>query len=128
VTEPAPQLRFHPIIDLYQLHRPDPATPIADTLGALQELIDEGKVLEIGCSNFSAEQLTEAAAVIAPGIPGFMSVQNEYSMMHREPEKDVIPQCKRFGMSFIPYFPLANGLLTGKYRSIQMRSEFGSRR
>jgi len=103
-------------IDLYQLHRPDPATPIADTLGALQELVLEGKVLEIGCSNFSAEQLAEAASVIAPGIPGFRSVQNEYSMMHREPEKDVIPECKRLGMSFIPYFPLANGLLTGKYR------------
>jgi aryl-alcohol dehydrogenase-like predicted oxidoreductase len=103
-------------IDLYLLHRPDPETPIADTLGALQELVLEGKVLEIGCSNFSAKQMAEAAAAIAPGTPGFTSVQNEYSMMHREPEKNVIPECERLGISFIPYFPLANGLLTGKYR------------
>ena len=103
-------------IDLYQLHRPDPATPIADTLAALQELMSEGKVLEIGCSNFSAEQLAEAAKAVPPGTPGFKSLQNEYSLIHRDPEKDVIPQCKRLGISFIPYFPLANGLLTGKYR------------
>jgi aryl-alcohol dehydrogenase-like predicted oxidoreductase len=103
-------------IDLYLLHRPDPATPIAETLGAMQMLVSEGKVLEIGCSNFSAEQLAEAAKVIKPGTPGFGSVQNEYSMMHRDPEKDVIPECKRLGIAFIPYFPLANGLLTGKYR------------
>jgi aryl-alcohol dehydrogenase-like predicted oxidoreductase len=103
-------------IDLYQLHTPDPKTPIADTLGALQELVHEGKVLEVGCSNFTAEQLAQAASVIASGTPGFRSIQNEYSMMNRQAEKEVIPECKRLGVSFIPYFPLANGLLTGKYR------------
>jgi len=99
-------------IDLYQLHTPDPATPIADTLGALKDLVKAGKIREIGCSNFSAEQLREAAG-------GFASVQNEYSLFHRAPEADVLPECKRSGVAFIPYFPLANGLLTGKYRKGQ---------
>jgi len=99
-------------IDLYQLHTPDPATPIADTLGALKDLVKAGKIREIGCSNFSADQLREAAG-------GFASVQNEYSLFHRAPEADVIPECKRSGVAFIPYFPLANGLLTGKYRKGQ---------
>ena len=96
-------------IDLYQLHTPDKATPIADTLAALDGLVKAGKIREIGCSNFSAEQLREAGN-------RFASVQNEYSLFHRAPEADVLPECKRLGISFIPYFPLANGLLTGKYR------------
>jgi aryl-alcohol dehydrogenase-like predicted oxidoreductase len=99
-------------IDLYQLHTPDPATPIADTLGALKDLVKAGKIREIGCSNFSADQLREVAG-------GFASVQNEYSLFHRAPEADVLPECKRSGVAFIPYFPLANGLLTGKYRKGQ---------
>lgn len=103
-------------IDLYQLHRPDPETPIADTLGALDDLVRAGKVREIGCSNFSAAQLREAEAAVGPGAARFASVQNEYSLLNREPEAEVIPECVRAGIAFIPYFPLASGLLTGKYR------------
>jgi aryl-alcohol dehydrogenase-like predicted oxidoreductase len=102
-------------IDLYQLHKPDPATPIAETLGALADLVREGKVREIGCSNFSAAQVEQAERAAAGG-PRFVSVQNEYSLLHREPEAEVLPACGRLGLSFLPYFPLANGLLTGKYR------------
>jgi aryl-alcohol dehydrogenase-like predicted oxidoreductase len=103
-------------IDLYQLHQPDPATPIADTLGALDELVKAGRVREIGCSNFSAAQLQEASKVAGTR---FASVQNNYSMFHREPEAEVLPECQRQGIAFLPYFPLANGLLTGKYRKGQ---------
>ncbi|MBV9506687.1 MAG: aldo/keto reductase [Acidobacteriia bacterium] len=103
-------------VDLYQLHKPDPNTPIADTLGALDDLVRAGKVREIGCSNFSADQLREASAVAAPGAARFASVQNEYSLLQREPETEVLPECVRQGIALIPYFPLANGLLTGKYR------------
>ncbi|HWF48205.1 MAG TPA: aldo/keto reductase [Bryobacteraceae bacterium] len=106
-------------IDLYQLHTPDPKTPIADTLGALGELVKAGKVREIGCSNFSADQLREAAAAVKTGAPRFVSVQNEYSLLNRAPEAEVLPECRRQGIAFIPYFPLANGLLTGKYRKGQ---------
>ena len=102
-------------IDLYQLHQPDPDVPIADTLGALDGLVKAGKVREIGCSNFSAEQLEEARRATAPGAARFVSVQNEYSLLHREPEKSVLPACERLGLAFLPYFPLASGLLTGKY-------------
>jgi len=100
-------------IDLYQMHQPDPATPIADTLGALTDLVKAGKVREIGCSNFSAAQLREAAKIQGAR---FVSVQNNYSMVHREPEAEVLPECQRLGIAFLPYFPVANGLLTGKYR------------
>jgi aryl-alcohol dehydrogenase-like predicted oxidoreductase len=103
-------------IDLYQLHQPDPGTPIADTLGALGGLVHAGKVREIGCSNFSAAQLREASQV--KGVH-FVSVQNNYSMVHRDPEAEVLPECQRLGLAFLPYFPLANGLLTGKYRKGQ---------
>jgi aryl-alcohol dehydrogenase-like predicted oxidoreductase len=103
-------------IDLYQLHRPDPSVPIGDTLAALGELVRAGKVREIGCSNFTAEQIREAEAAVAQGAPRFVSVQNEYSLLHREPERDVIPECVKLGLAFLPYFPLASGLLTGKYR------------
>jgi aryl-alcohol dehydrogenase-like predicted oxidoreductase len=102
-------------IDLYQLHVPDTTTPIAETLGALGELVAEGKVVAFGCSNFSAPMLVEAAAV-AGGAPGFVSVQNQYSILHRDPEAKVLPECARSGTSFLPYFPLASGLLSGKYR------------
>jgi aryl-alcohol dehydrogenase-like predicted oxidoreductase len=104
-------------IDLYQLHQPDAETPIADTLGALNELVKAGKVREIGCSNFSARQIEEAKAAVPPGAARFVSVQNEYSLLHREPEREVLPECERRGLAFLPYFPLANGLLTGKYRA-----------
>jgi aryl-alcohol dehydrogenase-like predicted oxidoreductase len=102
-------------IDLYQLHRPDPATPIADTLGALDDLVRAGKVREIGCSGFSGEQIRAAAAAAGPGAARFVSVQNEYSLLAREPEQEVLGECERLGLVFIPFFPLASGLLTGKY-------------
>jgi aryl-alcohol dehydrogenase-like predicted oxidoreductase len=103
-------------IDLYQLHQPDPDTPIGDTLGALNELVQSGKVREIGCSNFSAAQLQEAERAVPAGAARFVSVQNEYSLLHREPEREVLAECERQRLAFIPYFPLASGLLTGKYR------------
>ena len=103
-------------IDLYQLHQPDPTVPIEDTLGALKELIDAGKVREIGCSNFNLEQLRAAEKAGEKVGARFVSVQNQYSLFHRDDEKDVIPECERAGLAYLPYFPLANGLLTGKYR------------
>jgi aryl-alcohol dehydrogenase-like predicted oxidoreductase len=104
-------------IDVYLLHRPDPETPIAETLGALNVLVDQGKVREIGCSNFSAEQLDESvAAAAAGGLRSFVTVQNQYSLVHRDPEAEVLPAVERLGLSFMPYFPLASGVLTGKYR------------
>jgi aryl-alcohol dehydrogenase-like predicted oxidoreductase len=113
-------------IDLYQQHQPDPTVPIAETLGALDQLVRAGKVREIGCSNFSAEQIREAEAAVRPGAARFVSVQNQYSLLHRDPEADVLPECERLGIAFLPYFPLANGLLTGKYRRGQPHPE-GSR-
>ncbi len=103
-------------IDLYQIHKPDPDVPIADTLGALNELVQVGKVREIGCSNFTAEMLREAETAGQPGAARFASVQNHYSLFHRAPEADVLAECERQGLAFLPYFPLARGLLTGKYR------------
>jgi len=104
-------------IDLYQLHCPDADTPIADTLGALDELVRAGKLREIGCSNFSAPELVEAArASTAAGTARFVSVQNHYSLLHREPEAGVLAECERESIAFLPFFPLANGVLTGKYR------------
>jgi aryl-alcohol dehydrogenase-like predicted oxidoreductase len=110
-------------IDLYQIHQPDSAVPIADTLGALNDLVRAGKVREIGCSNFSAGQLREASNAVRPGAARFVSVQNDYSLMKRDPEREVLPECLRQGIAFIPYFPLANGLLTGKYRKGQAPPE-----
>lgn len=101
-------------IDLYQIHRPDPATPIADTLGVLAEAVQAGKVREIGCSNFSAEQLREAEEAAAGAR--FVSVQNHYNLLNRADEVEVIPLCDELGIAYLPYFPLASGLLTGKYR------------
>ncbi len=105
-------------IDLYQLHMPDPKTPISETLGVLAELVAEGKVREIGCSNFNTALLEEAAASVGDGAPGFVSVQNQYSILHRDPEGEdgVLAECGRTGMAFLPYFPLALGLLSGKFR------------
>jgi aryl-alcohol dehydrogenase-like predicted oxidoreductase len=102
-------------IDLYQLHQPDPDVPVADTLGALDDLVKAGKVKEIGCSNFSASQLQEAHDAARPGGARFASVQNELSLLQREAEREVLPACARLGLAFLPYFPLASGLLTGKY-------------
>ena len=91
-------------VDLYQLHQPDPETPIADTLSTLDELVRSGKVREIGCSNFSVEQIREAAGA-AKGAR-FVSVQNEFSLFHREPEKGVLQECEKEGMAFLPYSPM----------------------
>ena len=108
-------------IDLYQLHLPDPDVPIEETLGALDALVKAGKVREIGCSNFSAEQMREAqvAAGRRPGSAKFVSVQNEYSLLHRDPEEGVLAECERQGVAFLPFFPLMSGLLTGKFRKSQ---------
>jgi len=106
-------------IDLYQLHQPDSSTPIEDTLRALKELVDSGKVREIGCSNFTLEQLRAAEKAGQKVGVRFVSVQNQYSLFHRGDEKDVLPECERAGLAYLPYFPLANGLLTGKYRQGQ---------
>ncbi len=103
-------------VDLYQLHAPDPDTPIAETLGALDECVRAGKTREIGCSNFTVEQLREAEAAVSEGSARFVSVQNEYSMLRRRAERDILPECERAGLAFLPYFPLASGVLTGKYR------------
>jgi len=101
------------VIDLFQLHAPDASVPLADTLGAMAELVAAGKVRALGCSNFTAAQLREAAAL---GIdPGFASVQNQYSLLWREPEGEILETLDELGMSLLPYYPLANGLLTGKY-------------
>jgi len=105
-------------IDLYQIHLPDPKTPITETMQALNDAMKAGKVREIGCSNFSVEQM-RAAAQATGGPQYFVSLQNEYSLLHREPETDVLPECVRTGVGFLPYFPLANGLLTGKYHKGQ---------
>ncbi|MGH7549303.1 MAG: aldo/keto reductase [Gemmatimonadota bacterium] len=103
-------------IDLYQLHEPDPTVPIEDTLSALDELVQAGKVREIGASNFSVAQLRDAEAAVQGDAARFVSVQNEYSLLHREPEEGVLDECERQGLAFLPYFPLKSGLLTGKYR------------
>ncbi|XXZ18595.1 aldo/keto reductase [Sorangium sp. So ce307] len=102
-------------IDLYQLHRPDPETPIGDTLEALDALVRAGKVREIGSSNFSASQLRGAEEATRAGAARFVSVQNEYSLLQREPERDELATSERLGLAFLPYFPLASGLLSGKY-------------
>ena len=104
-------------VDLYQYHRPDGVTPIGETLGAMDELVDEGKVRFIGSSNFSGAQVAEAEAVSAShNLQRFVTAQNRYSWLERDAEQDVIPACVEHGISLLPYYPLASGLLTGKYR------------
>ena len=111
-------------IDLYYLHRPDPDTPIADTLGAMSRLVEEGKVREIACSGFSSDQLREAEGA-ATGAR-FVAVQNEFSLLHREPtENGVLDTCESLDVAFVPYFPLKSGLLTGKYRKGDAQSADG---
>lgn len=103
-------------IDLYQLHTPDPETPIDETLSALHELVDEGKVRYLGHSNFTAEQVDEAAvAAASAGHPRFISAQNEYSLLVRDADATLLPALERRGLGLLPYFPLANGLFTGKF-------------
>jgi aryl-alcohol dehydrogenase-like predicted oxidoreductase len=104
-------------IDLYQLHRPDPQTPIEETLRALDDLVRQGKVRSIGCSNLSAQQVVEAQDTARQhGLAAFVSCQDEYSLLVRDIERELIPAAKAHGMGLLPYFPLASGLLTGKYR------------
>jgi len=105
------------VIDVYQMHEPDPVTPIEETLGALNDLVHDGKVRWIGSSNFSTSQI-EAAEEVArgAGFHRFVSAQNHYSLVERESEDELLPTCERLGIGFLPYFPLASGLLTGKYR------------
>ncbi|MDQ6805438.1 MAG: aldo/keto reductase [Actinomycetota bacterium] len=105
------------VIDVYWYHQPDGTTPIAETLEALDELVRAGTVRAIGASNFSAQQIEEADAVARErGFARFVAIQNEYSLLVREAEQEVLPACERLGLGFVPYFPLASGLLTGKYR------------
>jgi aryl-alcohol dehydrogenase-like predicted oxidoreductase len=104
-------------IDLYQYHRPDGVTPIEETLGGLNELVEEGVVRFIGSSNFDAALVEDADRIAAEhGWARFVSAQNEYSLLRREVEHELLPTCERLGIGFLPYFPLASGLLTGKYR------------
>ncbi|MGB6545710.1 MAG: aldo/keto reductase [Candidatus Acidiferrales bacterium] len=104
-------------IDLYQLHRPDPKTPIEETLRALEDLIRQGKVRHIGCSNLQAWQVVEAQWTARKiGSHAFISCQDEYSLIVREPERELIPAIRAYGLALLPYFPLAGGFLTGKYK------------
>ena len=104
-------------LDLYQLHRPDPQTPIEETLRALDDLVRQGKVRFIGCSNLSAQQLIEAQDTARRfGLAAFVSCQDEYSLLVRDIERELLPAAKARGLGVLPYFPLASGLLTGKYK------------
>ena len=103
-------------IDLYQLHTPDPHTPIEETLATLDDLITEGKVRYIGHSNLSGWQIAEAEFTARlSGHPKFISAQNEYSLLARDVEREVLPAVREYGLGFLPFFPLHNGILTGKY-------------
>ncbi|GIH67644.1 aldo/keto reductase [Microbispora siamensis] len=104
-------------IDLYQLHFPDPSTPIEETLSVLTDLVREGKVRYVGSSNFASWQVTDADWIARTGgFERFVSAQNEYSLLDRRVEKELVPALLHHGVGLLPYFPLANGLLTGKYR------------
>jgi aryl-alcohol dehydrogenase-like predicted oxidoreductase len=114
-------------IDLYQLHRPDPLTPISETLSALDDLVRAGKVRYLGNSNFGGWQIADAAWIAQTGgLTPFISAQNEYSLLRRDVEAEVIPACERFGLGMLPFFPLRSGLLSGKYRRGQAAPQ-GSR-
>ena len=104
-------------IDLYLLHSPDPETPIAETLDAMSRLIDQGKVRYIGCSNFAGWRIADADwQARRDGSHRFIAAQNEWSLLERDIEAEVVPACERFGLGVMPYFPLASGLLSGKYK------------
>ena len=104
-------------IDLYQLHTPDPLTPVEETLRALDDLVAQGKVRYLGCSNFAGWQVADAAWIARDaGLAPFVSAQNEYSLLARDVEKELVPAMQQFGLGLLPYFPLAGGLLSGKYR------------
>jgi len=104
-------------IDLYQMHRYDDDTPIEETVRALDDLVRQGKVRYVGCSNYAAWQIADAVwTANATNLNGFVSVQNRYSLLKRDIEKEVVPVCETYGLGVLPYFPLESGLLTGKYR------------
>ncbi|WP_204033717.1 aldo/keto reductase [Micromonospora qiuiae] len=104
-------------IDLYQFHEPDPGTPIDETLAALDDLVRAGKVRYLGNSNFAGWQIADADwTAKTRGLTRFISAQNHYSLLNRDTEIEVLPACERFGLGMLPFFPLANGLLTGKYK------------
>jgi aryl-alcohol dehydrogenase-like predicted oxidoreductase len=104
-------------IDLYQMHAPDPTTPIEETLAALDDLVHDGKVRYIGSSNFAGWQIADADwTAKSRGLSRFVCAQNEWSLLRRAVEREVVPACRHFGASLLPYFPLAGGALTGKYR------------
>jgi aryl-alcohol dehydrogenase-like predicted oxidoreductase len=104
------------VIDIYQMHEPDEATPIEETLAALHELVQEGTVRHIGSSNYSAAQIEAADRVARErGLTRFVAAQNHYSLVQREVEDEILPVCERLGIGMLPFFPLASGLLTGKY-------------
>jgi len=105
-------------VDLLYYHAPDGVTPIAETVGAMAELVASGKTRAIGVSNFTTEQLDEAARTAE-----IAALQNEYSLLARDAERDVLPRCRELGIGFVPYYPLASGLLTGKYRRDEPRPE-----
>jgi len=112
------------VIDVYQMHEPDPSTPLEETLEALHELVQEGTVRHIGSSNYTAEQIEQADALARDrGWTRFVSAQNHYSLVERGVEQDVLPTCERLGVGQLPYFPLASGLLTGKYTRGQEATE-----
>ena len=111
-------------IDLYQIHWWDPNTPIEETLRALEDLIRDGKIRYAGCSNFAAWQVCESHWTAKTlGVNGFSSVQPRYSMMYRQPEAEMVPFCEKYGVGILPYYPLENGFLTGKYRRDQAPPE-----
>ncbi len=105
-------------VDLYQVHFPDPSTPIDETLRALQDMLASGRVRYVGCSNYSVAQLSEAALVAQrEGLPMFVSAQNRYNLLERDMKRDFVPLCETLGIGMLPFYPLASGLLTGKYRA-----------
>jgi aryl-alcohol dehydrogenase-like predicted oxidoreductase len=111
-------------IDLYQIHFPDARTPIEETLGALDDIVQEGKVRYIGCSNFASWQVADAVWVSKTNhLASFVSAQNQYNLLDRRIERELVPACKAFGLGILPYFPLASGFLTGKYRQGQPAPE-----
>jgi 1-deoxyxylulose-5-phosphate synthase len=111
-------------IDLYQLHTPDPATPIEETIEALDELVAEGKIRYFGHSNLPAWRIAEAHLTASlTGRRHFISAQDEYSLIARGVERDVLPAVERFGLGFLPYFPFANGLFTGKFSRTELPAD-----
>lgn len=104
-------------IDLYQIHFPDPSTPTEETMRALDDIVKSGKARYVGCSNYAGWQVVESQWVArSEHLTPFISAQNQYNLLERNIERELVPACKKYGLSILPYFPLASGFLTGKYR------------